>query len=240
MARRSVPSVEDLRPAGDPLTFAQPAPLEEATTDPQSPSPDPEASPSPWPSPEPEPAAWASDPGWSDAGDALAETSPAPTSSGASSGEGRGALGRELLGPKKIGELARGAVIAGGDALHELLARDEAAAAVELWKADEEDAAAIGDPLGRIAARHNPLGEVMGDNDTADGIEAMVGLGVYLVKQFSRWRAARSLRRAAVLAAESAAAPEEAPAVPDEPAPVPAGPMGRWPGEGADPRPLVG
>ncbi len=49
------------------------------------------------------------------------------------------------------------------------------------WLADDEDQAAIGDPLARIAARHTPLtGE--GSSDVVDGLGVLVGTAGYTLK----------------------------------------------------------
>lgn len=49
------------------------------------------------------------------------------------------------------------------------------------WIATPDDQAAIGDPLGRIAARHAPVtGE--GSADVADGMAAMIGAAGYAVR----------------------------------------------------------
>lgn len=49
-----------------------------------------------------------------------------------------------------------------------------------IWLADEQDQAAIGDPLARIAARHSPLEG--GDGDTIDGLMVIAGGAGYVVK----------------------------------------------------------
>lgn len=52
------------------------------------------------------------------------------------------------------------------------------------WLATEEDQANIGDPLGRIAARHAPItGE--GSADVADGMAAMVGATGYAIRSLT-------------------------------------------------------
>jgi hypothetical protein len=50
-----------------------------------------------------------------------------------------------------------------------------------VWMADEDDQAAIGVPLARIAARHSPL-EGGDSSDVVDGLVAMVGVAGYAVK----------------------------------------------------------
>lgn len=88
-------------------------------------------------------------------------------------------------------DVLRGAVLIGGDQAHNLLARTEGQRAVDLYKADDDDAEAIGDPLARIAARREGIGDV--NPDTADLLAAMVGLTRYATKQIGRSRQAREL-----------------------------------------------
>lgn len=65
-----------------------------------------------------------------------------------------------------------------------------------LWLADDDDQSAIGDPLANAAARRGvDIGT--GDSDLADLIGVVVGLAVYLLKNFTesaqRRRAARTI-----------------------------------------------
>lgn len=54
-----------------------------------------------------------------------------------------------------------------------------------VWIADEDDAAAIGAPLARIAARRSPIsGE--GSADMIDGLEVLVGSTGYVMKNLER------------------------------------------------------
>lgn len=55
----------------------------------------------------------------------------------------------------------------------------------DTWKADEEDMAAIGEPLAKIAARHIPASDVL-VGDVADGIAAGVGTANYALKNLRR------------------------------------------------------
>lgn len=220
MGRPSVPPVDELKPSGDPLTFLQP-------------SPPPTASPSDLPMAEtfPQEGQEAADP-WSSgldesAGDVRDEASPDPTSSRASSGPEQEAAGLVIR------ELTRKGVLAAGEVAHESLARDEAARYVGLWLTDDVDAENIGDPLARIINRHNPVSDITGDTDAADGIAALAGLAVYAFRQFDRWRGARRLRRVARVAAAQAAAAGEAGDVPAEPVePAAAAPAPSWPPTG--------
>lgn len=185
--RTSVPPVDELRPSGDPLTFLAPAEPDPTTT---------ETSPSPGPSDLPSPdllqeEGWPSEADGSDAGDA-SETGPRSRTSS------RGSSADDGIGDELFANLTRGLVQAGGEELHETLARDDAARAVGLWLTDEADQSNIGDPLARMINRHVSLGDVADDTDAGDAIAALVGLVVYGVRQFGAWRVARRLRRGAV------------------------------------------
>ena len=62
---------------------------------------------------------------------------------------------------------------------------------VELFQADRDDAENIGDPLSRIAARRDGVGEM--SPDSADLLAAMMGLAGYAAKQLERQQIARKL-----------------------------------------------
>jgi hypothetical protein len=180
MPRPTVPTVESLRPRG-PLTFVQPTPtLDPSLTDPTSLPTDPTSS------------------------SALLGDSPSlsaePTDESNDPSEGprassRGSSG-STLGKRALRDAVRVGVLAAGDFAHQVLARDEPAQVVELYRADVDDAEAIGDPLANIAQRHGGLGAA-GNPDLADAIAALIGLALYATKQVTRWNAARALRRAA-------------------------------------------
>lgn len=210
MGRASVPSVDQLKPSGDPLTFLSPSPsaspsdlpATEATEGSELVDAD------PWSSEPAESVAVASEP-----------RSAGRTSSKASSGS--------ALGNETVTALTHAAVLAGGEMLHETLARDDAAVAVGMWLTDDADAENIGDPLARIINRHNPISDVVDDTDAGDAIAALAGLGVYAFRQFTKWRQARALRRSArpVAAADAPEEPQEHPA---EPAAASAAPFGSY------------
>jgi hypothetical protein len=88
------------------------------------------------------------------------------------------------LNAEGLRDVFRGGVIIAGDQAHQFLAKSEGAREVGLYLTDEEDAANIGDPLARVAARHQGVGKV--NPDTADLLAAMVGLTRYATKQISR------------------------------------------------------
>jgi hypothetical protein len=144
---------------------------------------------SPFPPEESRPAEESPDGGSASEADFPDESAPSP-STGTSSGTSATRVSNPLAG-EGLKDMLRGAVLIGGDQAHNLLARTEGQQAVELYKADEDDAKAIGDPLARIAERREGLGEV--SPDTADLLAAMVGLTRYATKQISRSRQAQAL-----------------------------------------------
>ena len=77
-----------------------------------------------------------------------------------------------------------GVIIASHQAHTYLGRRTEGQAQAELYLADHEDAERIGDPLARIAARHDGVGEM--SPDTADLLAAMMGLAGYATKQIEK------------------------------------------------------
>jgi len=120
-----------------------------------------------------------SDPGeWSDATPSRASTRGSDPAAG-------------VLDDEALRDVFRGGVIIAGDQAHQLLAKSEGARAVGLYATDEEDAERIGDPLARIAGRHQGIGKV--NPDTADLLAAMVGLTRYATKQITRGQAAKQL-----------------------------------------------
>lgn len=120
-----------------------------------------------------------SDPDWPDESAPSGNDSPTPTRvSNPLNGDG-------------LKDVLRGAVLIAGDQAHGLLARTPGQQAVELYKVDEDDAAAIADPLARVAARREGIGDV--SPDTADLLAAMVGLTRYATKQITKSRDAREL-----------------------------------------------
>lgn len=173
MPRPTVPSVDSLK-SGAPLTFLQP----------EQPSPNDLPSPSDLPNSQPDP--------WSSSSPSTADTaSEAPFDAPASS---RGSSASSM--PKaRVQEASRKAVLMAGEGAHQLLAHDEWDEQVDLYRADEKDAAGIGDPVGAIVHRHGLLGAAA-NPDVMDGINALVGLAVYGWKQVERYREARRLRKA--------------------------------------------
>jgi hypothetical protein len=74
---------------------------------------------------------------------------------------------------------------------HRMLARTEGQIRANLYLADEEDQANIGDPLANIAARRTGISS---DNpDVNDAVAGLIGFANYLVKQFSLSMIARRL-----------------------------------------------
>lgn len=62
----------------------------------------------------------------------------------------------------------------------------------DVWVADDDDQAAIGDPIARIAARHSPL-EGGDAGDVVDGLTAVVGVAGYAVKNLAAEETAGAL-----------------------------------------------
>jgi hypothetical protein len=77
-----------------------------------------------------------------------------------------------------------GVIIASHQAHTYLGRRTQGQAEVQLYLADEQDAAGIGDPLARIAERRDGVGQM--SPDTADLMAAMMGLAGYASKQIQK------------------------------------------------------
>ncbi|OJV58104.1 MAG: hypothetical protein BGO38_07845 [Cellulomonas sp. 73-145] len=183
-----------MRPSGGRgLTFLQPDDQEPELASPSD-------LPSPWADQETTSSgdqlgASPSEPGWPS--DEPGEPSDGPRTS--SRGSSASALSKRTLR-----EAIRNGVLMAGSIAHQVLAREDAAAQVGLYLADEDDAQAIGDPVTNIVHRHGGLGAA-GNPDVADAIAAMIGLALYAAKQAARFAAAHQLR------AQSGTAPQETP-----------------------------
>lgn len=100
----------------------------------------------------------------------------------------------------ELKEVFRGAVIGGGEKLHQMLAQHPVEREERLWLLkSERQAASIADPAANIAARH--AGTIAVDNDMADAIKGGLALLAYLVgnvvKAFTIRRALRDMARSA-------------------------------------------
>jgi hypothetical protein len=95
------------------------------------------------------------------------------------------------LGSEGLRDMFRGGVVIASSQAHNALARSEGQKAVGLYLADAEDAERIGDPLARVAGRHQGIGKV--NPDTADLLAAMVGLTRYATKQIQRANEAKQI-----------------------------------------------
>lgn len=105
--------------------------------------------------------------------------SPAGTRSTGSSRATSGPVGEGLR------DLARNGIIIATEQVHTYVgSRTAGQRAVELYRADLEDAERIGDPLARIAGRRDGVGEM--SPDTQDLMAAMMGLAGYAAKQIQR------------------------------------------------------
>lgn len=78
-----------------------------------------------------------------------------------------------------FGQLAGAAFAAISGLLHIRLRVDEAD---ETWLADQDEVEAVGQPLGRIAARHAPLPGGTDASDLGDAVEATIALTAYLIR----------------------------------------------------------
>lgn len=169
---------DELRPRSrTPFSLGFRQPEEPETPEPTIPSP--AASPE-----ETEPAAAASEP--ASEYDELPDPtdSPAGTSSRASTPESEPSAG--------LTEFGRNAVIIATAQAHQYLgARTEGMRAVELYQADQDDAANIADPLVRIAERRDGVGEM--SPDSKDLLAAMMGIAAYASKQVQKAAVAKKL-----------------------------------------------
>lgn len=125
---------------------------------------------------------------WSDASDL--DDSGQTSSSTSSAGERRTV---KALGQKAQQAAARTAVKMAGTMAHTYLAQRPEQRAVGLYLADDDDAAAIGDPLARIAARHGGDAGAIANPDVADGIAAMMGVATFVTKQVQKGQEAAAL-----------------------------------------------
>lgn len=95
------------------------------------------------------------------------------------------------VGSEGLRDMARAGVLIAGDQAHNLLARTEGQQAVGLYRTDQDDAERIGDPLARIAGRHQGVGEM--NEDTADLLASMLGLARFATKQITLSHHAKAL-----------------------------------------------
>jgi len=93
-----------------------------------------------------------------------------------------------------LGELARGLVLTASMYLHSVLARTDAEKAGQVWIADDEDQAQIGDPLAGVVQRKGVAAGVV-NRDMAAVIEAGIGVAAYAVKNVKKMLAARRLAK---------------------------------------------
>lgn len=88
-------------------------------------------------------------------------------------------LGNLKLGKKPLREVFRGLMLGASMAAHQRLATLEAERQAGVWLMDEDQAAAIADPLANIANRH--AGDAVINADTADLLAAGVAAAAYLI-----------------------------------------------------------
>jgi hypothetical protein len=112
-----------------------------------------------------------------------------PTSSPASSPE----KPAQLLSKKQMRDTARTAVKIGGGMAHTVAAKTQAQRHVGLYLTDEDDQAAIGDPLADLMHRR---GDVVGGKlspDANDFLRSLMGIAGYLAKQVQKIGVVRQL-----------------------------------------------
>ena len=138
--------------------------------------------------------------------------SPAPSASSTDSGPAdplateppsRAATGTRSPGSKPgpvpefdsaaVKDIARGLLLGATALLHNYLARTEDERAQQVWVADEDDQAAIADPLAKIAGRRG--GPAMANPDMADLLTAGFGALGYAVKNGMKALNARKAER---------------------------------------------
>lgn len=115
-----------------------------------------------------------------------------PTSSPASSPE----KPAQLLSKKQMRDTARTAVKMGTGMAHTVAAKTEAQRSVGLYLADDDDAAAIGDPLADIAYRRGDLVGGKFSPDANDFLRSLMGVAGYLTKQIQKVGVVRQLEQA--------------------------------------------
>jgi len=102
----------------------------------------------------------------------------AATSSKASSGSAV----RPLAKAAQKAAIAKGVLI-GSEMAHRFAARTEGQQRVGLYRADEEDAEGVADPLADILGRHGGVTGGLANPDAADAVRMMVALAGYASKQ---------------------------------------------------------
>jgi hypothetical protein len=150
----------------------------------------------PWPNPEP-----ADSPSPSAA---PSDEQGAPPDDAPSSSTGSSAKPASVTSAALLREGIRTGVLSVGQYAHQLLARDEADVAAGVWLADADDAETIGDPIANVLNRRGGIGAA-GNPDIADAITCLIGLALYVAKQFARRRNAKTLRQEGTMGARTGA-----------------------------------
>jgi hypothetical protein len=129
---------------------------------------------------------WTSDESdqWSDAGPDSSTASPA------------GEKPAQLLSKRQLRDTAEAAVHIGTGMVHTVAAKTELQRQLDLYKADEEDAKAIGHPLADIAYRR---GDVVGGKLSPDAnslLQSVLGIAGYFAKQINKVGTIRQIEAA--------------------------------------------
>lgn len=113
-----------------------------------------------------------------------------PSENAATGGAASSRVSNPLAG-EGLKSTFRAGVIIASDQAHRFLARTQGQLDTQLYLADDQDAANIGDPLAKIVARREGLGEV--NPDTADLLSALMGLAGYATKQIQKQATAKQI-----------------------------------------------
>jgi hypothetical protein len=134
----------------------------------------------------------ASGPGWtSDESDQWSDDGP-DSSTASPAGE----KPAQLLSKRQLRDTAEAAVHIGTGMVHTVAAKTELQRQLDLYKADEEDAKAIGHPLADIAYRR---GDVVGGKLSPDAnslLQSVLGIAGYFAKQINKVGTIRQIEAA--------------------------------------------
>lgn len=127
-----------------------------------------------------------------DSGDGWDASGPSESPDDTPSTGSRAGSSKSPLVGEGLRDMFRNGVIIASHQAHTYLGRRTVGQAeTQLYLADTEDAERIGDPLSRIAARRDGVGEM--SPDTADLLAAMMGLAGYASKQINKAAVAQKI-----------------------------------------------
>lgn len=132
-----------------------------------------------------------------DGSPSLSDELPAESGEGDLETSSRGSSASTALSKVALRKATRSGVLMAGSFANANLTRDELERDdVQLWVADDDDAAAIGDPIANLAARRGGLAGAAANPDLGDVIAMLVGIAVYVSKQLQKLQVVRQYRRA--------------------------------------------